>query len=212
MTGDCVEIKGNPKGITIILDASLNFEIAKQSIYDKLQKGRNFFAGSAADLKVKDGILSKEEYEEIRDLLGGFSMTLQDALTGGPLPMSTGKVLLLKRTLRSGQRISHRGTIVILGDVNAGSEIVATGDILVMGTLRGMAHAGARGDKLAVVAAFRLKPTQIRIANVISRPPEDKSGSTATIPEIAHLKGDLMIIEPLNTSANIIFNNPGDII
>ena len=64
--------------------------------------------------------------------------------------------------------------MVIVGDVNPGSEIIATGDILIMGNLRGLAHAGAKGDKTSIVAAFRLQPTQIRIANYISRPPEGK--------------------------------------
>lgn len=210
MVGDCVEIKGNQKGITIVLDANLNFESAKQNIYNKLQRGRGFFAGGVADLKVKGGILSKDEHQELKALLQEFDMTLQETVPSSPLPAPIkGKVLLLKRTVRSGQRISHRGTIVILGDVNAGSEVVATGDILVMGTLRGMAHAGARGDESAVVAAFRLKPTQLRIANIISRPPEEKQ-EVPTGPEIAHLRGELMIIEPLNTSANYNFQNISD--
>lgn len=155
--------------------------------------------------------MSKDEHQQLRDLLREFNMTLQDSAVGNPLPIpSIGKVLLLKRTICSGQRISHRGTIVILGDVNAGSEVVASGDILVMGTLRGMAHAGARGDKKAVVAAFKLRPTQLRIANVISRPPEENSEVIPTVPEIAYLKDDLIIIEPLNTSVSMSLNNLGD--
>ena len=108
------------------------------------------------------------------------------------------RVLLLKRTVRSGQKISYRGTVVILGDANPGSEIVATGDILVMGALRGMAHAGAEGDVSAIVAAFRLKPTQLRIAEIISRPPEDKE-DLPQFPEIARLKDNIIVIEPYNT-------------
>jgi septum site-determining protein MinC len=97
--------------------------------------------------------------------------------------------------VRSGQKISYKGTIVILGDVNPGSEIVAAGDILVMGVLRGMAHAGARGDMSAIVAAFRLQPTQLRIAGIISRPPEEKQ-EVPQFPEIARLKDKAIIIEP----------------
>jgi len=88
--------------------------------------------------------------------------------------------------------------VVILGDANPGSEIVATGDILVMGALRGMAHAGAEGDVSAIVAAFRLKPTQLRIAEIISRPPEDKE-DLPQFPEIARLKDNIIVIEPYNT-------------
>ena len=54
--------------------------------------------------------------------------------------------LLVRRTLRSGQRVRFDGNVVVLGDVNPGAEITARGDIVVMGWIRGLAHAGADGD------------------------------------------------------------------
>ena len=60
-----------------------------------------------------------------------------------------------------------------------------------------MAHAGAQGDTSAIVAAFRLKPTQLRIAEVISRPPEAKV-EVPPFPEIARLKDNVIVIEPYN--------------
>ncbi|MBX6378990.1 MAG: septum site-determining protein MinC, partial [Clostridia bacterium] len=71
--------------------------------------------------------------------------------------------LLVRRTLRSGQRVVFAGNVVVLGDVNPGAEVLAGGDIIVMGALRGVAHAGAGGQVGSVVAAFRLQPTQLRI-------------------------------------------------
>jgi septum site-determining protein MinC len=50
--------------------------------------------------------------------------------------------------------------------------VMSTGDIFVLGALRGLAHAGINGDKRAIIAASVLKPTQLRIADVISRPPD----------------------------------------
>lgn len=101
--------------------------------------------------------------------------------------------LLVKRTLRSGQRVGYPGNVVVLGDVNAGGEVVAGGDIIVLGWLRGTAHAGAAGDEKAVVAAFRLWPTQIRIGDVAGRPP-DEGGTPPSAPELARVReGDLVI-------------------
>lgn len=77
--------------------------------------------------------------------------------------------LFVRRTLRSGMQILHDGDVCILGDVNAGAEIVAGGDIVVWGALRGMVHAGAGGDTDAVVCALLLAPTQLRIADRVSR-------------------------------------------
>lgn len=80
--------------------------------------------------------------------------------------------VLIKRTLRSGQSIHYQGNVVVLGDVNPGAEIVAGGNVIVMGALRGVVHAGATGDNGAVVTAFRLLPTQLRIADQITRSPD----------------------------------------
>lgn len=109
------------------------------------------------------------------------------------LPIDT---LLYKGTLRSGQRILHDGNVVILGDVNPGAEIKATGDIVVMGALRGVAHAGAGGSTSVAVIAVRLEPTQLRIADVIGRPPENNR-FPARGPEVARLKDGVIIVEPL---------------
>ena len=59
------------------------------------------------------------------------------------------------------------GSLVILGDVNSGAEVVASDNIVVLGVLRGLAHAGAKGNKQAVVAAGLFDAVQIRIANIV---------------------------------------------
>jgi len=196
-----VTIKGTKDGITIILEENSNFQDIEKMICEKLQSSRNFFAGGKVYLQIKNGYLSEEEYKKLQQILMNFGMSLQEADSPKTLIFpkpNRSRVLLLKRTVRSGQKISYRGTVVILGDANPGSEIVATGDILVMGTLRGMAHAGAEGDRSAIVAAFRLKPTQLRIAGIISRPPEEKE-YLPRFPEIARLKDNVIVIEPYNT-------------
>ncbi len=81
-------------------------------------------------------------------------------------------VLMMKQTLRSGQRVSHKGHLVIIGDVNPGAELVADGDITVWGALRGMAHAGASGNNNAEIRALKFEPIQLRIAQAIARSPD----------------------------------------
>lgn len=199
MTNEPVIIKGTKEGITIILDENSSFEDMEKAIYEKLQRSRNFFSGGKVSIKIKNGFLSKDEYNKLQNIFTDFGMSLQEASSPKTLIFpkpNRNRVLLLKKTVRSGQKIAYKGTIVILGDANPGSEIVATGDILVMGTLRGMAHAGAQGDTTAIVAAFALKPTQLRIAEVITRPPEEKE-NIPPFPEIARLKDNVIVIEPL---------------
>lgn len=107
-----------------------------------------------------------------------------------------GETILIRRTLRSGQRISYNGNVVILGDVNPGAEVVAGGDVVVVGALRGVVHAGATGNEEAIVMALRLHPTQLRIGNVISRSPDGEAEGASDLPEIARVKDDEIVIDP----------------
>ncbi len=107
------------------------------------------------------------------------------------------KAVLVQRTIRSGQTLKHPDHIVILGDVNPGAEIIAGGNIIVLGNLRGLAHAGAFGNQSAVVAAFRLEPTQLRIADYITRAPDDEINETV-YPEVACIKDGVVFIEKLS--------------
>lgn len=103
--------------------------------------------------------------------------------------------LLVKRTIRSGQRIAYNGNVVVLGDVNPGAEVVASGDVVVMGHLRGVVHAGAAGNEKAIVVAFRLSPTQLRIGNRISRAP-DWEPLQPEVPEVARIRDGEVVIDP----------------
>jgi septum site-determining protein MinC len=81
-------------------------------------------------------------------------------------------ILYLRQHLRSGQTVSHKGHLVIIGDVNPGAEVMAEGDVTVWGALRGIAHAGIGGNVDAEIRALKLQPIQIRIAHAIARSPD----------------------------------------
>jgi septum site-determining protein MinC len=104
--------------------------------------------------------------------------------------------ILIKRTVRSGQREWHRGNIVIIGDVNPGAEVVATGDVVIVGRLRGIAHAGAEGNTSAVIIAISLRPIQLRIAEYIGRSP-DLDPEMDNTPEMAQVENGSIIIRKL---------------
>ena len=72
-----------------------------------------------------------------------------------------------KGSLRSGQKIEFEGSLVVLGDVNAGAEVIAGENIVILGELRGLAHAGAKGNKKAIIATNEIDCPQIRIANIV---------------------------------------------
>ncbi|MGF2039772.1 MAG: septum site-determining protein MinC [Nostoc sp. CmiVER01] len=93
--------------------------------------------------------------------------------------------LYLEITVRSGVEIRHPGTVIILGDVNPGGIVIADGDIIIWGRLRGIAHAGAGGNRECLIMALQMEPTQLRIADAVARAPEKPPIQFS--PEVAHI-------------------------
>ncbi|WP_376793500.1 septum site-determining protein MinC [Thermogemmatispora sp.] len=108
-------------------------------------------------------------------------------------PRESDDTLFLRRTVRSGQAIHHHSNIVVLGDVNPGAEVVAGGDVIVWGVLRGMVHAGYPDNEQALVCALLLAPVQLRIAHLLSRPPEGLEVQPR--PEVASIRQGQIVVE-----------------
>src|SRR5574344_1240794 len=85
------------------------------------------------------------------------------------------QTLYMAKTLRSGQTLTYDGNVVIIGDVQHGSEVIARGDITVWGILGGIAHAGAKGNEKSKIRALKLNAIQLRIAGHYARRPDTKN-------------------------------------
>lgn len=110
---------------------------------------------------IKETIDVKVEFESPKILgLHGIKRTFSKEI-------GTSETMFHKGALRSGQKIEFEGSIVILGDVNDGAEVIASENIVILGDLRGLAHAGAKGNKEAIIAAQTIQCAQIRISNII---------------------------------------------
>jgi septum site-determining protein MinC len=111
--------------------------------------------------------------------------------------------------LRSGHRLRRSESILVIGDINPGAEVISDGDVLIWGRLRGIVHAGAAGNRRALVAALDLEPTQMRIADVTTIGPDPKPGQPGRFfwrrsqhkrPEIARLVRQEIVIEEWDAS------------
>jgi len=205
-----VLFRGYRGGITIYLDETVPFTQAMQELGKRIRSAGRFWNGAEVIINVGSRNLTSTEVSGLRSLTERDGLRLRkivmdfdgDRLVSGTLLSSPGytgqeepnmPTLFIKRTLRSGQSIRHNGHVVILGDVNPGAEVMAAGDIVILGWLRGMAHAGALGDERAIVAAFRLQPTQLRIASCVARPPEGEP--KPDMPEIASIRDNQIVID-----------------
>lgn len=108
--------------------------------------------------------------------------------------ISDDTALFINKTLRSGTRVEYPGHVVVMGDVNPGAEIVADGNVIVWGRVRGMIHAGAKGNRSAFICALDLSANQLRIADEISamlKPQKDSKPEIASINSEGRLQAEL---------------------
>ncbi len=101
-------------------------------------------------------------------------------------------------SLRSGNRIEYEGSLVIIGDVNAGAEVIAEENVVVLGTIRGLVHAGAKGNKDAIIVANSIEAPQIRIADIvkeIERIENLEENEEIAIKKKAYVENDKIVLE-----------------
>lgn len=145
---------------------------------DKLPDLKKFYKEEKTPILVTGKILKMSEIDVIQDLIQKEIKVRVDFDTPKALGLhgikktfkkeiETSETKFYKGAIRSGQRLEFEGSIVILGDVNDGAEIIAEDNIVVLGMLRGMAHAGAKGNEKALIAAHIIESPQIRIASII---------------------------------------------
>ncbi|NMC12171.1 MAG: septum site-determining protein MinC [Chloroflexi bacterium] len=218
-----VQIKGISDGLLIILGEG-DWQELHDFLLDQIDQQVEFMRGARVALDVGNQVLKAADLGQLRSQLYDRDITLWAIISNSPTTDQTAQTLgmatrltkvksemvehpvskeqtmgeqalLLHRTLRSGFSIHFPGHVVVIGDVNPGAEIVAGGNIIVWGRLKGMAHAGADGNKEAIVCALDLMPTQLRIADRISITPQDRKKA---LPEIVRLVDGEVVAEPWN--------------
>ncbi len=191
-------------------------EVGPRDVYeDELRQARDMLARHDMTLAV---VRSTSDLTLQSSLLLGLSTSSQtekpveaDREMAPVVPITQPKspYFVHNGTLRSGQILRKAESIVIVGDVNPGAKVISGGDVMVWGRLRGLAYAGASGNKSALVAAIEFSPTQLRIASVTAVPPDApksrglrfwKKSEPDKRPEVAHIANGRIVVEPWDDS------------
>ncbi len=144
----------------------------------KMPELKKFYKDEKTPIRVTGKVLKNKEIDEIKNIIKNNidvdiffdtpkTLGLSSIIKTFNKEIAVSETTFHRGSLRSGQRIETEGSIVILGDVNSGAEVIASDNIVVLGTLRGLAHAGAKGNKEAIIAAGAVDTVQLRIANII---------------------------------------------
>jgi septum site-determining protein MinC len=212
---DLINIKGGKDGLRILIDETSDWSSVLTALQAQFDQAGNFFAGAYMIVEVGNRRVDEQQLVEMLTLMQTYGLapeslatTMRESrdaaravgLTTRAMPRPVvqpslpveSESTLLYRTVRSGQVVRHQGHIILIGDVNPGAQLIAGGTIIVWGRLRGLVHAGALGDREALVCALDLRPTQLRIANLIARAPEEMSSNP---PEVARIEQDTIVVE-----------------
>lgn len=218
-------IKGLKSGPTFLFNDQAAFSEVIAAVDEELARANGFFRDSPVILHFGSRLIQREEWWNLKEILHREELLLRYAVateqvsrellykeglpvrdnipppTAEPRPASTttpgGNALYLRRNLRSGQKQTFDGDLVLVGDINQGAEILAGGDVIVFGTVRGMVHAGYPDNKDAVVIALNLTPLQLRIGRIIARAEDNPKKQRRTQqPEMACIKDEQIMILP----------------
>jgi septum site-determining protein MinC len=215
-----VQFKGIREGLLITIYDE-DWSEAKANLQEQVKEQAEFLQGARLILDVGNHVIHAAELGQLQDLLTEDGLALWAVLSNSPVTQRNAQSLglatrinkplperkthpsetaltgehaiLVRRTLRSGFSLQHSGHVVVIGDANPGSEIIAGGNVVVWGRLKGMVHAGAEGNEAAVVCAMDLAPTQLRIAGLIATTPK-RTGKVQ--PEMAQIVEGQVVAVP----------------
>ncbi len=215
MSEDIVKIKGTSLGLQLSFAPEASFEDVRENLRKKLESGTTFFLRGTLVLIPRDAFMGSER-DELQRLFHEYGLICR---TQKPEPepekkqepkpvvqqpvqpvnqaeeLKPQEMVVINRTLRGGQEIRTKSSVLVCGNVNPGAQIIAGGSIDIRGTCRGLVHAGAYGDSTAFIIADHLMPTQIRISNLIARSPDEMEKTDRA--ERASVKDGQIVIEPI---------------
>lgn len=218
--GSIVQIKGIRDGLLASFSEA-PWEEQRTTLLAQIDDRPSFFQGARLALDVGTQSLKVNDLVDLRDHLSERNVALWAVVSESPLTEQTAQLLglatriskprpeeqrqfidtikddgalFIGKTVRSGARVEFPGHIVIVGDVNAGAEVVAEGNIIVWGRVRGMVHAGSKGDRSAFICALDLSANQLRIADQVSatlKPQKDPKPEVASINSEGKLQAEI---------------------
>jgi len=194
-----VMIKGIKDGLVLKLDDQCSYHQLIEELKQKLLERRHHYGdGPLVSVKVEVGnrFINKQQKEEIQAIIRSEKKLFVAEIESNVITkeeceerLKQTELKTVVQIVRSGQILQIDGDVLLIGDVNPGGKIIAGGHIYILGALRGIAHAGYRGDMDKVIAASLMKPSQLLIGDVMNRPP-DQTDEEAHYMECAYFDSE----------------------
>lgn len=221
-----VIIKSNPYGLILLLDPEIPFEDLTEAVAEKFRQGTNFFQNAQMALTFRGRELTGAQERRLADAITANSKIrivclvdedeeeaayYKEAVTRSLEEKAENEGQFYRGTLRSGEVLETDKSVVILGDVNPGAQVISRGSIVVLGCCMGKLYAGASGNDRCFAAALILKPSHVRIADKAARSAITKrvdTGEYEIDPKIIRIKNGALLMEPL--SGKVFAEDPSE--
>ncbi|WP_412966198.1 septum site-determining protein MinC [Fredinandcohnia sp. 179-A 10B2 NHS] len=208
-----VTIKGTKDGLTLHLDDSCSFNELIVDLEDKLslnQKRNDDVPIVPVKVKTGNRYLTRKQEEHIRSIIRNKKHLVVDTVESDVISKQEAleikrnlEVISVARMIRSGQVLKVEGDLMLIGDVNPGGTVIASGNIFIMGALRGVAHAGFDGRRDAIISASIMKPTQLRIGDIMNRAP-DSIQNESNLMECAYIdENETIVVDRLQQLSHL---------
>ena len=211
---NAVVIKGNKAGLTVFLDQELGFEELLLAVAKKFKETSRFWGAAQMTLTLEGRALTpEEEFQIVNTITENSSIEIlclidadavriercEKALNEKLMELSSQTGQFYKGNLRAGDVLESEASIVVIGDVEKGAKVMARGNIIVLGSLKGAAHAGVTGNLNAVVVAFEMAPSQVKISDLTFLKAE-KGGHLGRGPMMILVENGRICSEPIKKS------------
>lgn len=174
----CISINLRKDNIVIKVNEEYSQEDIVYALRKKIPDLKKLYQGEHTPIVITGKVLKNKEIDEIQELIKKYldvqikfdsprTLGLHGIIKTYNKEIAISETKFHRGAVRSGQKLEFEGSIVIMGDVNDGAEVIAGDNIVILGALRGLAHAGAKGNVNAIIAASSIDAPQLRIANII---------------------------------------------
>ncbi|WP_250277685.1 septum site-determining protein MinC [[Clostridium] colinum] len=221
MNKNIVIFKGIQNGILIMLDNQVSFNDIEKSLLEKMKNAKSFFKDANISITFKGRDLSEDEEAILLNIISkesgldisfvnNIENTSREDTQVSSLEENISNNTIIQNyisnnqnslthfhngSLRNGQKIDFAGSVVVIGDVNPGGQVVAEGNVIILGKLKGIVHAGCKGDKNCFISALHMMPNQLIIGDCLAYFPNDIKRDI--VPEYAYVEDNQIFVKQL---------------
>lgn len=210
------ELKSNQYVLTLVCSPDVPIEQLLEDVREKFRRSAKFFRGGQMAVRFQGRELTDDEQ---RKIIHAITESCQlditciieehekeqekeaELIAKNINDTARNTAVLVTHSLRNGQRLTFGRTVVILGDVQPGAEVVSDGSIVVLGIAMGILRAGVSGDPHTFIYGTVLKPLEISVAGHRAVSGIRKSAidrDYAPDPKVACLRDGHISLEPLS--------------